>query len=68
MKDNVGFTFDITPDPFMGRTSLRIHPDGGQPGTAGCIGLIGNAAQLTDFEDRMMNYLDNHSTIPLWVR
>lgn len=52
----------------MGRTSLRIHPDGGQPGTAGCIGLIGNAAQLTDFEDRMMNYLDNHSTIPLWVR
>jgi hypothetical protein len=32
-------------DPRAGRdrTNLRIHPDGGATGTAGCIGIVGDA-------------------------
>jgi lysozyme family protein len=31
------------------RTLLRIHPDGGTPGTLGCIGIVGDAATQRRF-------------------
>jgi len=42
-------------DPRAGRdrTALRIHPDGGGTGTAGCIGVVGDAATLRRFRDDM---------------
>jgi hypothetical protein len=43
--DGYGYSFDLT-DAFDPRTNatrslLRIHPDGGYPGTLGCIGIQG---------------------------
>lgn len=43
----VGYSFAVS-DKFDARVGgtrrlLRIHPDGGAPGTEGCIGIVGNA-------------------------
>jgi len=67
VRNGVGFTFDITPDPAFGRSSLRIHPDGGPVGTAGCIGLTEPASRLNGFSSKMQEYLQNHSAIPMIV-
>jgi len=64
-RDGVGFSFvmedprrpgsDRFYDPRAGRDRqyLRIHPDGGGAGTAGCIGILGNAAELRRFRADM---------------
>jgi peptidoglycan hydrolase-like protein with peptidoglycan-binding domain len=60
-RDGVGYSFrledprrpgsDAFYDPRAGRdrTALRIHPDGGATGTAGCIGIVGDAATQRQF-------------------
>jgi len=74
VRDGVGFSVDIGPDPFLGRSLLRIHPDGNRngnwwlnDGTAGCIGLTGNAAELNEFYNMMSNYLETHGGMELYV-
>jgi hypothetical protein len=64
-RDGVGFSFrmedprrpgsDRFYDPRAGRdrSALRIHPDGGARGTAGCLGIVGDAATLRRFRDDM---------------
>jgi peptidoglycan hydrolase-like protein with peptidoglycan-binding domain len=65
-RDGVGFSF-ILEDARRGgsdrmydaragrdRTELRIHPDGGARGTAGCIGLVGDRATLEQFRRDML--------------
>jgi peptidoglycan hydrolase-like protein with peptidoglycan-binding domain len=64
-RDGVGFSFliedarrpgsDAMYDRRAGRdrTALRIHPDGGAVGTAGCIGILGDAATMRRFRDDM---------------
>lgn len=64
-RDGVGFSFlmedkrrpgsDQMYDSRAGRnrTNLRIHPDGGSAGTAGCIGVVGDAATLRQFRADM---------------
>jgi peptidoglycan hydrolase-like protein with peptidoglycan-binding domain len=51
--DGVGYSFAMSDryDPRVGatRTLLRIHPDGGVPGTLGCIGIVGDAATQRRF-------------------
>jgi hypothetical protein len=37
VRDGVGFSVVLSDMP--GRKLLRIHPDGGVPGTLGCIGI-----------------------------
>ncbi|MDC0712377.1 peptidoglycan-binding domain-containing protein [Stigmatella sp. ncwal1] len=65
VRDGVGFSFrmedarrpnsDAMYDSRAGRdrTALRIHPDGGARGTAGCIGIVGDAATMRQFRDDM---------------
>ncbi len=65
VRDGVGFSFrmedarrpnsDAMYDSRAGRdrTALRIHPDGGARGTAGCIGVVGDAATMRQFRDDM---------------
>jgi hypothetical protein len=52
VRDDVGFSVDLSDhyDPVAGRTrSLpRIHPDGGKPGTEGCIGILSRVAECRD--------------------
>lgn len=44
VRDGVGFSVDLSDkyDPAIRRQRqlLRIHPDGGKPGTLGCIGIL----------------------------
>ncbi len=51
--DGYGYSFDLSDayDSRVGgtRTLLRIHPDGGNAGTAGCIGIQGGAAEQRQF-------------------
>ena len=53
----VGYSFALNDkyDPRVGgtRSALRIHPDGGGPGTAGCIGIVGDAATQRRFREDM---------------
>jgi len=65
IKDGMEFTYDITPDPNHGRTALRIHPDGGNVGTAGCIGLSGSAVNFRDFNNRIRDYLSRYDYMRL---
>jgi hypothetical protein len=55
--DGVGYKYGLTDkyDPRVNatRTSLRVHPDGGTPGTSGCIGISGNGATQRHFRDDM---------------
>jgi hypothetical protein len=57
MKDGVGYSFALNNkyDARVGatRTALRIHPDGGRPGTIGCIGIQGNGATQRQFRSDM---------------
>jgi hypothetical protein len=46
-RDGIGFSLNLNPQFSTGRTDLRIHPDGNNEGTLGCIGVLGNAATLT---------------------
>ncbi len=39
VREGVGFSVDLEPLFSTERTLLRIHPDGGKSGTAGCIGI-----------------------------
>lgn len=68
-RNGVGFSIDITPDPRFGRSLLRIHPDGIQyQGTLGCIGLTGDCNELSDFSNRIRDYLRIHGSMRLRVR
>ncbi|MCU0701211.1 MAG: peptidoglycan-binding protein [Myxococcaceae bacterium] len=65
VRDGVGFSFKMEDprrpgsdkfyDPRAGRDRqyLRIHPDGGATGTAGCLGIVGDAATLRRFRADM---------------
>ena len=49
------------------RTLLRIHPDGGRPGSEGCIALRADRKQLQDFVNRVNAYVRAYGMIPVLV-
>jgi hypothetical protein len=61
MVDGFGYSFDLSNmyDSRVGgtRTELRIHPDGGNLGTAGCIGIQGGIATQRQFYADMSTVL-----------
>jgi len=67
VSEGVGFSVNIAPDPIFGRTYLRIHPDGGLIGTAGCIGLRGTKSQLREFGNLISEFLTKNKTMRLRV-
>lgn len=51
------------------RSLLRIHPDGGGPGTIGCIGIVGDASVQRQFRADMLAELErNGGSYTLQVR
>ena len=62
--DGVGFSFALSDkyDPRVGATRqlLRIHPDGADPGTQGCIGIVGNGDVQRQFREDMRAELKKH--------
>jgi hypothetical protein len=65
--DGFGFSYDLTPGFPTDRTLLRIHPDGGRPGSEGCIALRAHRKQLQDFATRVNAYLRAYGMIPVLV-
>ncbi|MEC8568270.1 MAG: hypothetical protein VXY56_08310, partial [Pseudomonadota bacterium] len=63
--NNVGFSFNMDPTFKTQRSLLRIHPDGNNIGTLGCIGLIGSQAELENIESIIKKSLQEVSYIPL---
>lgn len=47
-------------DPRAGRMRvyLRIHPEGGLPGTDGCFGIVGSVATLEDCKEKVKQVVD----------
>ena len=62
-NNSVGFSFNLNPTFDTGRTDLRLHPDGNNEGTLGCVGLSGDNNELTQFRDLLRNALDRNGTI-----
>jgi hypothetical protein len=66
-SDGVGFSFNLNPQFSTGRDLLRIHPDGNNEGTLGCIGLSGDATQLNAFSTAVQGLLQNNTSIPATI-
>jgi RHS repeat-associated protein len=66
-SDGVGFSFNLNPQFSTNRSDLRIHPDGNNEGTLGCIGLSGNATQLGAFSTAVQGFLQNKTSIPATI-
>jgi hypothetical protein len=49
VRDGFGFSFNINPQFETQRTLLRIHPDGNNTGTLGCVGLQCDGSQGREF-------------------
>ena len=60
IRDGFGFSLNLDPNFDTGRTLLRIHPDGNNAGTLGCIGLQCNENELRAFYNIMRSYLNVH--------
>lgn len=63
-RDGIGFSFNLDPQFNTNRSLLRIHPDGNNEGTLGCIGLSGDKDILERFRDKLRGYLQQQKGIP----
>ena len=59
----VGFSFNLNPQFKTERSLLRIHPDGNNKGTLGCIGVTGTQEELLEFEETLKNLLKQKRSI-----
>ena len=59
----VGFSFNLNPQFETERSLLRIHPDGNNKGTLGCIGVTGTQEELLEFEETLKNLLKQKRSI-----
>ncbi|CAN5193107.1 hypothetical protein BH09BAC2_BH09BAC2_18840 [soil metagenome] len=66
-RDGTGFSYNLNPEFSTGRSLLRMHPDGNNEGTLGCIGLSGNGATLNQFVNSMNHYLEGKTSLPVNV-
>lgn len=64
--NGVGWKVYITDHVELNRTLLRIHPDQGQNGSQGCIGLDCPASDLRAFRNHIRrNFANDYGDIPL---
>lgn len=66
IRDGVSYSFNLDPidgTKVYGRSLFRIHPDGGVPGTLGCVGILGEANEQQRFKDlsRQLLIESNHA-------
>lgn len=58
----IGYSFDVDPTdgtPVFGRSLFRIHPDGGNEGTNGCLGVRETAGRLRECETQIAELLES---------
>jgi hypothetical protein len=65
IRDGVGFSFDMTPNFPTQRNHLRIHPDGNNAGTQGCVGVRENNQRLREFYGVVSGYVNSHGNMPM---
>jgi hypothetical protein len=68
--DGVGFSLDLDPvdgTRVYGRSLFRIHPDGGSPGTNGCLGIREDREKLREAESSLANLLRSSGPFKLVV-
>ena len=63
IRDGYGFSLDLNPTFPTNRSLLRIHPDGNNAGTLGCVGLQVPATSLRIFYSTMRTYINAHGNI-----
>jgi hypothetical protein len=72
VRHGVGFSFDLDPaagTEVFGRSLFRIHPDGGNPQTNGCIGLRETKANLQEAERLIVRLIrDNGGSFRISLR
>ena len=66
-SNGVGFSFNLNPTFSTKRTDLRIHPDGNNEGTLGCIGLNGNTTELNNFSNTIQDLLQSNTSLPTTI-
>ena len=66
-RDGVGFSYNLNPQFSTGRSLLRIHPDGNNEGTLGCIGLTGDGQALSNFRNSLNSFLRTQALIPVII-
>jgi hypothetical protein len=67
IRENVGFSLELNPLFYTNRTLLRMHPDGREPGSEGCVALSCGAPGLHDFQNRVGGYLGHSPFIDVYV-
>lgn len=60
-----GYSLDLKANFSTVRNNLRIHPDGGAPGTAGCVGISCANGDAGLFLGQVQKYLSNPNRTPL---
>ena len=60
-----GWSIRLEPLFRTDRYEIAMHPDGGPPGTLGCIGIALNSAEALG--NRMIDYFMSHDFIRVWV-
>ena len=59
--NGIGYSFDLDPildTKVFGRSLFRVHPDGGQAQTNGCLGVREDAGHLIQCRDQLRHLLD----------
>ncbi|MGD1320755.1 hypothetical protein [uncultured Chryseobacterium sp.] len=64
-RDGIGFSYNLNPQFDTGRSLLRIHPDGNNEGTLGCIGMSGDQIVLTTFRNTLNSMLKTGGPVPV---
>ena len=62
-RDGVGFSFNLNPTFQTGRTLLRIHPDGNNTGTLGCVGLQCGGSQGSLFYNNVSSIINKSGAL-----
>lgn len=68
--NDVGYSFDVDPadgTEVFGRSLFRIHPDGGSPGTNGCLGVRESADRLSECEQIIAALITSNGSFRLAV-
>ena len=67
VRQGFGFSFNLEPKFPTNRSLIRIHPDGNNPGTEGCIGVMGTRSELEKMY-RLLSELVRKEDIDLIVK
>jgi hypothetical protein len=66
-RDGFGFSFNLNPQFETQRTDLRLHPDGNNTGTLGCIGLQSSGDVNKQIYNTLRTAINNFGALDLSI-